>query len=454
MAALKALALGLLTTTVASTTAPALALNTTTTSTNSSSSSNAPALPLSTSGRWILDADGARVKLRCVNWAGHMEAHVPEGLHRQSVDTIAQFIADAGFNCVRLTYSIDWALHPDETVADAFANAANLSGTPEHQANLTGFYADAVALNPFLADPATTVRDVYGEVVDRLWARGVMTVLDNHVSRAQWCCNLTDGNGWWDAGFGYTDANSRFFNTTEWLQGLSAVAAWAAADGAHPGVVAMSLRNEIRQFLLQGINGPYDDWFTYLNQAGAAVHDAHPDVLVVVGGGMSATDLTMVRSGSGASKLDYASAWPGKHVWEFHAYSFTVTFAVDLGSCSLERDEYGAWDGFVLAQGEDYTAPLFLSEFGVGMGDGADGSNNATAGLSQGDYDYLTCLVGYMEGNDAEWALWAVQGSYYIRNGVVDYDESYGVLDHSWSTWRNPAFPALLGSMWNVTQGP
>lgn len=432
MAPLKALALGLLATTTA------LALN-----------SSAPALPLSTSGRWILDADGARVKLRCVNWAGHMEAHVPEGLHRQSVDTIAQFIADAGFNCVRLTYSIDWALNPDETVADAFANAANLSGTPEYQANLTGFYDDAVALNPFLANGSTTVRDVYGEVIDQLWARGVMTVLDNHVSRAQWCCNLTDGNGWWDTAFGYTDANSRYFNTAEWLQGLSAVATWAAG-GAHPGVVAMSLRNEIRQFLLQGFNGPYDDWFSNLNQAGAAVHEANPDVLVVVGGGMSATDLTMVRSGS--RHLDYASAWPGKHVWEFHAYTFTVTFAADLGSCDLERDEYGAWDGFVLTQGEDYTAPLFLSEFGVGM-TSADG-DDSTSGLSEGDYDYLTCLVGYMEGNDAEWALWAVQGSYYIRNGVVDYDESYGVLDHSWSTWRNPAFPALLGSMWNVTQGP
>ena len=29
-----------------------------------------PSLPLRTSGRWIVDREGHRVKLACVNWAG------------------------------------------------------------------------------------------------------------------------------------------------------------------------------------------------------------------------------------------------------------------------------------------------------------------------------------------------------------------------------------------------
>lgn len=401
----------------------------------------APSLPLSSSSRWILDAESNRVKFRCINWAGHMETHVPEGLHRQSISYIADFIVDQGFNCVRLTYSIDWALNPNESVVDAFNNAATLAYVPEANASFVDMYNQALTYNPFLAN--ATVRDVFGVVVDQLWERGVMTLLDNHVSRAQWCCNLTDGNGWWDTAFGYTALNSRYFNTTLWLDGLQTVATWAG-NGNHPGVVAMSLRNEIRQFLLQGTNGPYNDWFTYIQRGAEIVHAANPDVLIVVGGGLSATDLTMVQDRS----LDW-TAWEDKHVWEFHAYEFTVTFALDLGSCDLEKLEYGKFDGYVLTQDEDYTAPLILSEFGVGM----TGGDNA-GGLSDADYDYLTCLVGYMTSNDADWALWAIQGSYYVRNGVVDYNETWGVLNYNWTDWRNPQFPALLGAMWNVTQGP
>lgn len=99
-------------------------------------------------------------------------------------------------------------------------------------------------------------------------------------------------------------------------------------------------------------------------------------------------------------------------------------------------------------QDKPWTGPLWLSEFGVGLTGGPHD------GLSDTDNDYLTCLVDYMEGNDADWAIWAVQGSYYIREGTVNYEEGFGMLDKDWSGWRNPAFAAKLGTMWNVTQGP
>lgn len=402
-----------------------------------------PSLPLSTSSRWILDSTGMRIKLRCINWAGHMETHVPEGLHRAAIPTIAAFIAHSGFNCVRLTYSTDWALNPNETVAAAFANAAALASIPDQSPALAAMYARATAYNPsFLANNATTtVRDVYAEVIAALWANSVMTILDNHVSRASWCCDLDDGNGWWDTASGYADGGtSRYFDTAAWLEGLEAVAAWSAMQ---PGVVGLSLRNELRQNVVQLLD--FGPWYDEIVAAGNAVHAANPDALVIVGGGLSATDLSAQKT----RVLDFGG-WAGKHVWEFHAYSFTVTFKLDLGLCSVKKDLYGAFNGFVLEQGQDFTAPLILSEFGVAMSPGIDGQ----AGLSSDDSAYLSCLVGYMEGNDAEWALWAVQGSYYIREGTVDYNETWGLFNYEWSDMRNPAFPALLGHMWDTTQGP
>ncbi|OQV19265.1 hypothetical protein BV898_06688 [Hypsibius exemplaris] len=395
------------------------------------------ALPLHSSSRWILDSTNQRVKLRCVNWAGHMETHVPEGLHKQAIEFLANWIKQQGFNCVRLTYSIDHALNPSLKVSDSFTAAAAAAGVSV--AAMTQLYQQAVQKNPFLQ--TATTRDVFGAVVDTLWRHGVMTLLDNHVSKAGWCCNLTDGNGWWDTAFGYNSWNSRFFHTTDWLAGLQAMAAWAAN---HPGVVGMSLRNEMREFLLQGSNGR-KDWYDLVGQAGRRVHQTNPNVLVIVGGTQSATDLTHVYR----NMLD-TSGWPGKHVWEFHAYSFTVTFPNPAHSCAVSQREYGAFAGFVLQQGKAFTGPLILSEFGVGM----TGGSPANHGIPDDQVAYLNCIVAYMTGNDAEWAVWALQGSYYVRGGTVDFDEGYGMLNRDWSAWRNPQFPRLLGAMWQINQGP
>nr|DAD36947.1 TPA_asm: hypothetical protein HUJ06_007588 [Nelumbo nucifera] len=49
---------------------------------------------------WIVDEDGQRVKLACVNWAAHLEAMVAEG-RKQPLDVISKRIVSMGFNCVR-----------------------------------------------------------------------------------------------------------------------------------------------------------------------------------------------------------------------------------------------------------------------------------------------------------------------------------------------------------------
>ncbi|EJP66586.1 cellulase-like protein [Beauveria bassiana ARSEF 2860] len=403
-----------------------------------------PAVPLHSSSRWILDRDNRRVKLRCVNWAGHLEANLPEGLHKQPVSRLADWIASAGFNCVRLTYSIDMALNPSLPVRQSFVAAAAATGADA--AGLMALHDAAVSMNPFLAN--ATVIDAFDAVQAALWDRGVVTILDNHLSRASWCCDLDDGNGWWADAPGYLAANSRYFDRDEWLRGLRAMAAWVRGDGSsssssssRPGIVGMSLRNELRAHVTQ-LPAAAGVWRENMRVAAAAVHATNPDVLVIVGGLNGGTDLTPLRG----QTLD-TTAWAAKNVWEAHAYSFTLT-TPDVGSCSVRKANYGLLFGFVLEQGKDSTGPLFLSEFGVGMTGGDED------GLNDKDSRYLACLREYMEGNDADWSLWALQGTYYVRDGKVDAEETWGVLDNDWKDWRNPKFKGMLGKMPEMTQFP
>lgn len=383
-----------------------------------------------TNSRWILDSNNSRFKLRCVNWGGHLEANVPEGLQHQPVDTIASWVASAGFNCVRLTYSIDMALSPTIPVATSFTNAGVTSGVGAPAMNAV--YATALSKNPFLG--TATTQGTFGAVIAALANHNVKVILDNHVSKAQWCCNLTDGNGWWDQAAGYNGPNSRYFNTANWLAGLTAMAKWA---GGYGNVIGMSIRNELRAVPILQDGSSHADWYTYVTKGATAIHTANSNLLIMVGGVNSATDSSFLRT----NPLS-VSSYGNKVVWEFHSYSFTVGF--DTSDCSVYQLELGAAAGFLLTQNEAYTGPLWLSEFGIGQ----------TGTLSSGDEAYLTCLVSYMESNDADWSVWALQGDYYVREGILGYNESYGMLDRTWTTWQNPGFKAMLGTMWNISQTP
>ena len=76
------------------------------------------ATPLSTSGRFIVEAHGRRVRLAGVNWIGaHMDDGVAPGLDRVPRGALAQTIAGLGFNCVRFPFSI-WMTRQTSPVAD------------------------------------------------------------------------------------------------------------------------------------------------------------------------------------------------------------------------------------------------------------------------------------------------------------------------------------------------
>jgi hypothetical protein len=64
-------------------------------------------LPLSTSGPNLVDSKGARVVYAGVNWPGHLDAMIPEGLQFRSVAQIVTTIKGLGMNVVRLTYATE-----------------------------------------------------------------------------------------------------------------------------------------------------------------------------------------------------------------------------------------------------------------------------------------------------------------------------------------------------------
>ena len=330
---------------------------------------------------------------------------------------------------VRLTYSIDMALNMNVRVSDSFTNATTATGVSA--SNMTAVYNAAVAKNPFLGN--ATVIQAFEKVVEALSAKNIMVVLDNQVSKASWCCKTNDGNGWWDQASSYDGSNSRYFNTQNWVNGLGAMASWAKA---YPNIVGISTRNELRTA------GGQDsaDWYTFIPQGANAIHAANPDLLVTIGGVSYATDSSFLYS----KPLD-TSAWPNKTVWEVHEYSWSDSNAEK--KCIQFETDVGNRAGFLLTQGKPFTGPLWLSEFGLALSGGSDD------GVTSGDRAYLDCVAQYMTGNDADWAIWALQGSYYVRNGETDYEETFGVYNKDWSAARNGDLQGLLGGMLNTTQG-
>ncbi|XP_024358577.1 glycosyl hydrolase 5 family protein [Physcomitrium patens] len=376
-----------------------------------------PRPPLSTFSRWVVDRFGVRVKFSCVNWAGHLEAGIPEGLSRNTARGIATLIRVNGFNCVRLTYST-WLWTNDSygelTVAQNFNNL-----------NLTSTGLAIAALNPDLY--LLTLRQVHRRMVNILTAHDLMVILDNHVSKPKWCCSDTDGNGFW---------GDEYFDVETWMLGLTTV---ATTFSSNPFVVAMSLRNALRGPRQNAI-----DWRVLMAQAAEAVHDVNPDVLIIAGGLSFATDLSFLNNND--NHLD-TSRFPNKLVYEFHWYSWSRLArgsnfynASDPSACSNTQRNVNLDNGFLLEQG----TPVIVSEFGINL----ESTNFA-------ENRFLDCVIDYLERGDIDWAFWALQGSYYLRYGREDDDEVFGLLQSTWRSFRNPTIVTRLQyTIQNSTQGP
>ncbi|KAK8076501.1 family 5 glycoside hydrolase [Apiospora phragmitis] len=407
---------------------------------SAASSSPWPNGPFVTSDRWMTDASGNVVTYAGVNWPGHIDVMIPEGLQYQSIASLVSKVKSLGMNAVRLTYAIEMVDqivdanggdNKDVPLSKAFVDALG-------QENGTAVLAKVLKNHEGLFDENTTRLQVFDAVAAECARQQIYVHLDNHVSKAGWCCNPLDGNSWW---------GDKYFSVDNWKRGLAYM-----ANHKWPNLMSMALRNELRAPILSGGQPePYnwDTWYSRMREGADAVHGANGDVLVFLSGLDSDKDLapvvnqqpgkTLVDGGTAKfSRADFAGYGDDKLVLELHYYDILrLSEPRDCAQVARELDDAGfaalgsghvstSPSPAVKAAATTNRFPVLLTEFGFPQ-------DNQTYNMT-----FHRCTEQFLADRQAGWTVWPLGGSYYVREGTQDYDEPWGLLTHDWSDWRSP----------------
>ncbi|MGW1543476.1 glycoside hydrolase family 5 protein [Streptomyces sp. NPDC002309] len=400
--------------------------------------------PLSTRGRWIVDADGDRFKLRSGNWhgasgtwngsgstaddanhhAGENSGRIPLGLDRAPMAEIIAGFQEIGVNSIRLPFSNEM-IHDTAPVTD-----------------------DAVAANPALR--GRTPLQVYDAVVRELTSAGLAVILNNHTNTTRWCCGV-DGNERWNA--------SR--STGEWENDWLFMARRYKDDKR---VVGADLYNEVRRNVWDDPNwglGDNHDWFAASQRvADRILTEANPDLLIVVEGinwtGIPVDGFPHERPTLEPVRgLSHTLVDSGKLVYSAHFYDYTGpnhSGATGTGETTDPRyrdfspseliDVLNRQAFFVTAeQDRHFTAPVWISEFGVGGRDETGAGQRA----------WFENFVDHLIRTDADFAYWPLVGWHDNRKGngwaLLHWDAAgrrMGVYDGD--DWRAAAWARLVGA--------
>ncbi|WP_432826582.1 glycoside hydrolase family 5 protein [Dactylosporangium sp. CA-092794] len=397
--------------------------------------------PLSTRGRYIVDANGQRFKLKAGNWhgasgtwngsgdpevdanhhAGENSGRMPLGLDRVPLaQIVAQFRA-IGINSIRLQFSNEM-VHDQRPVSDA-----------------------AVAANPGLR--GLTPLQVYDAVVAALTGAGLAVILNNHTNTTRWCCGV-DGNERWNA------SQSTQTWEEDWLF-------MVRRYHANPRVVGADLYNEVRRSVWDDPNwglGDNHDWYAAAQHVGDRIlQEANPDLLIIVEG-INWTGIPVDGFAHGRPTLEPVRdlsptlVRSGKLVFSAHFYDYTGPHhsgATGIGETSdpryrdLSRDElYSVLNQeafYVAAQSaQHFTAPLWISEFGIGRFTDAGPSRT-----------WFENFVDYLVANDTDFAYWPLVG--WQDNGtgngwaLLSWDRAGNLMGiDDGGDWRSAAWHRLV----------
>lgn len=348
----------------------------------------------------MVDSNNHRVKLAAVSWYGAEEQdYVVAGLEAATLDQIASEIKCYGFNAVRLPWS-NQMYESNPLVGDAM-----------------------VAANPQLK--GLRAMDVFDAVVNALAKQGLLIVLDNHVSAANWCCSNTDGNQLW-----YNSAYPESSWIADW-QGM------ARRYANQPAVIGVDLRNEPRATATWGGDPAYD-WHAAAERGGNAVLASNANLLIFVEGVNYAGDLT------GVAQLPVALIVSNRLVYSAHDYSWYHNGV--SSSAQLQQQWNQKW-GYIATAGQAYTAPVWVGEFGTCHTD----SSCLQGGSSQGSW--FASFIAYLQQTDFDWSYWTLNGTEATgASRSYGSEETYGILNTSWTAPAQPEGPALLTMLQSIRQ--
>ena len=249
-------------------------------------------------------------------------------------------------------------------------------------------------------------------VIAALARAHIMVILDNHMSRADWCCSEADGNGLW---------YNREYPETKWL------ADWQAITRRYrkqPWVVGADLRNELRSGASWGGPDPKLDWHAAAERGGTAVLQANPKLLIMVEGPEYSTNFT------GFDKLPVTLPVAHRLVYSPHAY---YVRGQDLSNLDALKHAYEARVLFLLHTEPE--TPIWVGEFGV--------CQTLDCG---GNSDWLKMFISLLKENPLiSWSYWPLNGAQ--SSGVgrkYDAVESYGLLSTDYQHIAAPKVVELL----------
>jgi endoglucanase len=366
-------------------------------------------MPLSTSGRFIVDARGRRVRLAGVNWYGfHEDDGVAPGLDRADRRTLARRIAMHGFNSVRLPFSL-WMTEQAVPVPDRY-----------------------LAANPDL--PGATPMQVYDACVEALTEAGLIVIPNCHTLDPGWCCADDDESGLW---FNDRWAAAKFFGAWQDM---------AARYKSNPLVAGMDIMNEPRRTRVGGRvltptwgSGHRTDIAAMYTTVGNLIHEISPEVLIICEGLGYAADLT------GVARHPVRLERPGKVVYSLHDYSWFHPREQPRAAYLEQMHRAG---GYLLSE---QIAPMWIGEFG-----------NDTRSLAGFSGVWWNNLEAWLTEHDVDWCWWALNATQ--PRGTVPVagrhrshwgdPEPWGLLAPDWRGVANPQVLDLLKAMIPPRTGP